>query len=312
MNWSRFSVSLPVDPQRVEPVALEVAGPLQVRAHDQASVVVRGWHLTQPAERRVHAAGLVRVRAAPYAVLHLLNVAGPVNLAGLTQGQVRLENVAGPVRVQHVAEVYIGEVQGPLRAVGVRQHFRLEELAGWLTVEGLPQVLQAQVDGWARLRATALAGQQVRLRAAWSVHVQIPAQAAVQGRIEAPQIWVDLDAQTHRGSGVLVLRAANPDLVLEVSSDRAVYLGPQPSTLLDMMGRGAFLTRLRRWLGRRSGASAKAPVDVSANELAPSSPASPASEDDWAAARRRVLDLLATGRLSAKEAAALLDALEER
>ena len=291
----------PVDPQRPEPVVLQVSGPVSVQAHPEAEVVVKAVGKGQRTGRTVQVQGPVKVMAPPYAVLHLVDSSGPFKVEGLTQGGVRLTRVSGPVRVHHVAWLEGAGVQGPIRATEVSERLRIESSTGPLKVVGLPRGLQAQIDGLVQMEAATLDGQQVQVRASRAVLVQVPASTAVQGRVEAPEVWVDLTGQARRGAGAFDLQAPNPDLRITAASDVAVYLGPEPPAAWKTAGDAHGWSGLWRWL-TRGWRQPRVWTRVSA---------AAAAEGDLAAARRRVLDMLAAGKLSAEEAAELLEALEE-
>ncbi|NPA26231.1 MAG: hypothetical protein GXO36_01330 [Chloroflexi bacterium] len=311
----------PVDPQHPEPVVLQVTGPVSVKAGAGDEVSVKAVGEGSRDARSVRVFGPVKVTAAPYAVLHFVDCRGPIRVEGLTQGHVRLARVTGPVRLLRVAQVDAEGVHGPIHAEAVTERLALEASTGPLKVVGLPKALQARVDGVVQVEAPTLDGQQMQVRASQAVLVQVPASTAAQGRLEAPEIWVDLTDPAYRGAGAFELQAPNPDLHIVATSDVAVYLGPEPPTAWQGTGVVSgwsrfwrelwhWLTWLTRWTrdGRLQSQGRTRPAPTAGTEDEGTTAA--VAEDDIATARRRILDMLAAGKLTAEEAAELLEALE--
>ncbi len=282
------------------------------RAHVQAlgSVQEREtahWELYGPGTVRVPRWARVRVEA----------FNGPARVHGLTQGRVHIVHMSGPLKVQNVAHLTGERFSGPLKIQNVTEEIALEDVRGPVRIDQAPRVLQARVRGPVRVHLPEPAGRRVILRVHGRVVLQVPEDTHLHGRVQTPSnLQVDLKharTQTQGPRGLATWAADSPEQALYVDIETygtrsGVYIGPNPpetrADWVDITDLGVAFARLMQWLAHKWGSRGRAPARRAASGLT-------ATRTQPDQAKLQVLQMVAEGRLTAEQAAQLLEALED-
>ncbi len=303
---------------------IQAHGPCTIKGEETAVAQAHGFgsvDASEPYRWTLHGPSVLRVPRWARVRIEIVN--GPSQIQGLSQGHVHVETANGPFKVQELARLTANRISGPVVLERVTDSVTIEAVRGPLLVRQGPRSLNAQVRGPVRISLDAPLGRRLTLRVRGPVVIQVPQNTLLHGRIQATKgVQVDLDAQpTHAeapGTGTVTIatwQASDPEraLHLDIEARGRVYIGPNPpETGADVaawtdlgLGFARFMEGLARWFPSVS-------TSVSKRVKKPRKTRRPStSSEDLQEARKRILRMVAEGKISAEQAAKLLDALED-
>ena len=307
---------IPLDAQH--PLRLRSHGPLRLQRGAGDAARLRGIGSVQEKGEGWMLSGPVEMQVPPWAWVVLEHGRGPVQVTGLSAGRLEVAAHTGPLKVEDARQVHGRDITGPVLLTGSGERVVFEAVTGPVKVVRCPQVLEAHITGPTRVNCPQPAGRHITLRVRGPVALQVPAEARLHGRIRAAQ-----QVQTQgihqppvsQSPTEVVWEATEPDTALHLDivaegPKGRVSIGPEPAfdaaeaaDLSDMgLGFSRFVTALLgRWVGS-GGRARRAPAAASDSRAS--------HADARAEARRRVLHMLAQGKITAAEADRLLQTLE--
>ncbi len=335
-HWRRkgfFTETLPLHPD--DTLFLKCSGPIKIMGIEGPNAIIKGiGDLQWRREGQMISArfeGPIKAMV-PRDVRLQLDTEGPVTVRDVNAGDIEALSSDGPLNVLGAATLHVREADGALTVADIRGRVQIDETDGPATFRNIdgdiivdeadgPITMQqcrgnidVTNDGPIYLQLTGTLSQIVRLRADGSIFLKTPATTRMAGVIRAEHnIKIELDQQNVDANDdtITLARPAGdqPVISVDIRADGDVYIGPNPPANAETVPQhsgwrwlSAFIGG-RRWVRPARTVTTPPPADGAAS-------ASPPPTDDIAAEREMILRMVAEGKITAEEAADLLEALE--
>jgi len=338
-HWRRkgfFTETLPLHPD--DTLSLKCSGPIKVMGIEGPNAIIKGiGDLQWRREGKVVSArfeGPIKAMV-PRTVRLQLDMEGPITVQGVNEGAIEVLSSDGQLNVSGGASLRVREADGPLTIADIRGSVQIDETDGPATFRNIGgDIIVDEADGPITIREcrgnidvtndgpvyvqlTGALSQILRLRINGSVFLKTPATTRVAGVVRADRnIRIELDQQNIDASDetVTLARPAGdlPVISVDIKAEGDVYIGPNPPAPPETVQQHSGWGWLSAFIGgRRVGRPTRTvttPPPAAPADRSTSAPRPP--EPDVSAEREMILRMVADGKITAEEAAELLEALE--
>jgi len=324
----RLNETVPLQPG--DSLHIKSSGPITIRGADGPDVLIKGigdmrWsRMEQQVSVRID--GPIKALV-PRNITLRLSLDGPITVEGITAGDIdvisadgpltidggaslRIHDADGPLNIANISgAVRVNEADGPINLKDIGGDITIEQADGPVTIKRCPGNVDVTNDGSVFLQLDDSVASTVRLRTDGSAYLKMPAATAVSGVIAGDdRILVELDQQRIETEDDTVTLSPPegmlPTISVDIKVDGDVYIGPNPPAVSANTG---FHVSGLGWLGSLFGRKRGTRRDKSVTTPPPSRQA---GADDTLAEREMILRMVAEGKITAQEAAQLLEALE--